>query len=210
MNKFLAIDTWTDRFHVIDIHALQIYLSFVFSHNIGCKTETTEYHHIMPWCLDQSVYDDPGNLVYLTVADHLYAHQLLCQGIFDKESEEMWSLSSAFSRMVYGNQYSPTDEQIELAKQYRTGTKCPEYVKDNMSGPRDSNGLDGKTWMCNPITKDRQLVDDEDIPSLISSGYQRGFEGKGSKWMHKDGATKRFRSHEIQSAIADGWEFGMR
>lgn len=173
MLDFLTVHYW-EKFNVINKEALQDYLNLV-----STSTEVEGYkelHHIVPKSFDETLKDEPNNLVWLSGKDHFKAHKLLSlcfEGIFKQK------MVYAFHMMCYNktsDQYNVTPEDYELAKQ-----QMSEEFKQN-----------------NPARR-------EDVKKKIAKGgLKRTGKNNGNFGGLSDANKKHLSESRIASGVARG------
>ena len=114
MKDFLTVEYW-EQFGIADRDKTREYLNLVT--NAKTIEGYKELHHIVPKSFDDTLKDDPNNLVWLSGKDHFQAHKLLSQCFEGLYKQKM---VYAFHMMCYNktnNHYDITQEDYELARQ---------------------------------------------------------------------------------------------
>lgn len=107
------------------------YLEFLNEHR---DDNETDVHHIVMKSIDPSLVDDPENIVRLSKRDHVTAHRLLAEGVYEDEPDNNYKVVQAYHYICNGNHKNVvSDEEREYASKLRCGVSFPDYVRESLS-----------------------------------------------------------------------------
>lgn len=173
MRSVFDVQVWIDTFgeDQLNLDELQEYLNFVKSHEVSRPENYTEWHHVMPKCIDKS-HQYNSQLIELTGADHLRAHLLIVDAF--KCNSYRRSLGYAVRQMTR----DPLNKRDLTPKEYEEAKK---KFSDGVRGTKMSDTT------CRRISE------------TLSDGRLKG-ENHPRYGEHLSDETKRKISEGIQSA----------